>query len=253
MDDNEMRKWNASRRELFDVELPAEVQARIDARIAQLDYERAMKALAVYRAEKPYKGFYVARFNYHYQIVASAETDRAASRPAALPQQLNDYDAERAERIEYARIPDTFIADCRRWFEGWGWPEGSRGWMILCIDAYAGREVDQYRCHPPVGSGQWERERRIKAYADQMDRNRLLGQVTRLQSLCREAGVDDERITETGFSGLERGTGAQRPGDAARARMRSSLAHGMAAAVAVGAARKRPDDADPVHPLDRCV
>ena len=225
MDDNEMRKFNASRRELFDVELPGEVQARIDARLAQLDYERAMKALAVYRAEKPYKGFYIARFNWHYNAVPAASTDRADG-PAARPKELNDYDAERAERADYARIPAAFIADCRKWFEGWGWREGSRGWMLLCIDAHAGREVEHYRCFAPIGSAGWDRERRIKQYAEADDRARLLAHITRLQSLCIQLGGDADAVTGTRFKGLGPDTGPGRPGDAARRRQRDRLAHG---------------------------
>lgn len=250
MDDTEMRKWNASRRELFDVELPAEVQARIDARIALLEYDRAMKALAVYRAEKPYKGFYLARFNYHYQLLPSTETDRAEG-PAARPQQSNDYDAEASERRQYAMIPQAFIADCRQWFDGWGWPEGSRGWMLLCIDAFAGKAVEQYRCHPPFGSSEYDRAERIKAAAEAYDRQRLEAIICRMQARLRELGDDCADIT--GFTGLGRATGTGRPGDAARQKMRRALANGMAASVLLGHAEPRPADAEPVHPLDRCV
>lgn len=248
MDDNEMRKFNASRRELFDVELPDEVQARIDARLAQLDYERAMKALAVYRAEKPYKGFYLARFNWHYNAVPAASTDRA-DRPAARPKELKDYDAERAERADYARIPAAFIADCRKWFDGWGWREGTRGWMLLCIDAHAGREVEQYRCHAPIGSAGWDRERRIKAAAEAYDRQRLEAIICRMQARLNELGDDCASIT--GFTGLGRIASVGRPGDAARQKMRRGLANGMAVAVIIGSAKPRDADADPVDPLDR--
>lgn len=250
MDDTEMRKWNASRRELFDVELPAEVQARIDARIALLDYERAMKALAVYRAERPYKGFFIARFNWHYQTVPAASTDRAEG-PAARPTQSNEIDSERHERAAYAQLPPKFIEDCREWFRDWGWAEGSRGWVILCLDAFAGKPVEQYKVNPLFGSAAYDKAERIRKAAEAYDRQRLEAIICRMYARLKELGDDCADIT--GFSGLGRATGAGCPGDAARQKMRRALANGMAAAVIVGAAKPRSPDAEPVHPLDRCV
>ena len=233
MDDTQMRKWNAARRELFDVDLPEKVETAIQRQIAVLDYERAMTALSVYRDERPYRGFYIARFNHHYERLpatpAASGTDPAAARRAAPPE--NDYgiDDERTEQVRYRELPDDFVANCRVWFEGWGWPENSRGWRILCLDAYAGRPVDQYQCVPPMGSAAYDRERRISEYAAQMDRALLLAQLTRLQDACEKAGIDVETVLGRRFLGVGGAAGGNRVGDAARAKFRHNLHNGCKA------------------------
>jgi hypothetical protein len=249
MDETQMRKWNASRRELFDVTLPEEVEAKIQRQLPALDYDRAMHALAVYRAEKPYKGFYLARFSWHYNTVPAASTDRAEG-PAARPRQSNDYDAQASERREYAAIPASFIADCRQWFDGWGWPEGSRAWMLLCIDAFNGKPVDQYRCNAAFGSKEYDRAERIKQAAEAYDRQRLEALVCRMQARLNELG--DDCATLTGFTGVGRNSGPGSPGHAARQKMRRGIQAGMAASVIIGVAKPVADGTER-HKLDRCV
>lgn len=237
MDTVEMRKWNAARRDLFDVELPENVERAIEKQVAHLDYERAMEALETYRAERPYRGFYIARFNYHYNRLpersAASGTDPAAARRAAPPENTYNLDDERTERVRYRDLPDEFVANCRTWFEGWGWPENSRGWRLLCLDAYAGKPVDQYRCHPRIGSAGWERERRIQEYAAQLNHQRMLADLTRLQEACTNAGIDVETILGRRFEGVGQTPSGNRPGDAARKKYLQSLYWGCKAYEAI--------------------
>lgn len=167
MDAEQMKTWHEKRESLFAVKLPHSAISHINAQLPLLDHERAMAALVVYRAEKPYKGFYMARFNWHYQRTPSARTDRAASRAAAEPADAftmeDALDSERREREAYDALPFDFLEQCREQFAGWGWPEGTRGWRILCLDAYVGRPVEQYRQRANIFSKEYEREERIQA------------------------------------------------------------------------------------------
>jgi len=168
MDQTEMQTWHRERERLFPVKLPAHTIKAINRRLETMDFERAMCALSTYRHEKPYKGFWIDKYTVVYDATPSAATDRAAPRPAAPPANAYcDWEGEqRAEREQYEALPTDFVAECRGWFADWGWPEGTRGWMLLCIDTFHGRPVDQYQQKPNIFSKQYELEESIRAQVE---------------------------------------------------------------------------------------
>lgn len=181
MDSADMKRWHEKRETLFPTKLPYSAITTINAQLPKLDAERADRALVAYSEARPYRGFYMLKYMVWYERVGDAErrppfsgTDSAPERAAAPATNDDDGwdgDAERREREAYAALPDDFLAMCRQKLHDWGWPMNSRGWRIMCLDAYVGREIAQYRLHPMFGSA--ERDRLDEMKRREAERERL--------------------------------------------------------------------------------
>ena len=151
MTDGEMKTWHDQRESLFPTRIPYSAIASINQQLPKLEFQRASAALTAYSQEKPYRGFYMTRFNVHYERQPSAGK-AAPERRAPPPGNDGDYEADqRAEREQYAALPGDFIAECEILFANWGGGTASRAYRILCIDAYAKRDVERYRVHGVLG------------------------------------------------------------------------------------------------------
>jgi len=151
MTDGEMKTWHDQRESLFPTRIPYSAIASINQQLPKLEFQRASAALTAYSQEKPYRGFYMTRFNVHYERQPSAGK-AAPERRAPPPGNDGDYEADqRAEREQYAALPGDFIAECEILFANWGWGTASRAYRILCIDAYAKRDVTRYRIDGVLG------------------------------------------------------------------------------------------------------
>ena len=103
MTDSQIDQIRIERKRLFGVALRAEVEANIDAQMKPLDYERAMKALAIYRKQLPYRGFYTPAFNEVYNRQAVGVTAFAEATAAPLS---NDATSDKQrERRDFERVP----------------------------------------------------------------------------------------------------------------------------------------------------
>jgi hypothetical protein len=183
MNEAEKRKWTDRREALFAVSLPSKVIAEISVQLDKLDFERAMAALVEYRKELPYRGFYMTRFNVHYMkalnrdfnvVISkrSTETDGLAGAAAAQPGNVypDSGKEQEAERRAFAALPSDFVAECERQFADWGIKGvDARAWRILCIDAYAGRDVSRYRRHVRPQQAEDDRVQRIHDVAKRAD------------------------------------------------------------------------------------
>jgi len=180
MDEHEMKRWHCRREDLFPTKLPYSAVSVINQQLPALDAERADRALVAYSEAKPYKGFYMLKYMVWYERVGDGRkpfsttgTAPKGAPPSDRTHGVDYADAERLEREAYARLPQSFIDECRRKYSEYGWPYASRGWRILCIEAYLGHDVEQYRVRPMMGSAGWEREERLKRESDERTRLRL--------------------------------------------------------------------------------
>jgi hypothetical protein len=164
MDGTQFQLWQQRREQLFPVALPKAVQDEIRERVSRMDFDHAIHSLNMYREERPYRGFYIARFAFIYQTTRQTQDRDRRQEPPALPASDIHQQAEH-DRRAYQQLPETFLDDCRRRFAEWGWPEGSRQWQILCLDARAGIDVERYRCAPAFGTPSYDRAHRIAANA----------------------------------------------------------------------------------------
>jgi hypothetical protein len=151
MTDAEMRTWHDPRESLFPTRLPYSAIANINAQLPKLEFQRASNALTTYSQEKPYRGFYMTRFNVHYERQPSAG-NAAPERRAPPPGNDGNPEADqRAERELYAALPEAFATECKARYGDWGWGTASRAFRILCIDAYHRADVERYRVHGVLG------------------------------------------------------------------------------------------------------
>lgn len=169
MTPDEISRFNTKRRHLMPVQLTVEIQARIDSHLTLFDAERADVALEIYAEEKPYRGFFLARFRAIYD---SPETAAALRRRGAPAENAPRMEGETIASIReaYDMLEPDFLQHCRRSFHDYGWREGTIPWMILCVDHSRGRRVSHYKVHSPFGSDdhtrRMERLAQIKADYD---------------------------------------------------------------------------------------
>ena len=167
METNEIAAWHVRREQLF--AKPNGQQLRLDARTIEvmaaqlpaMQFDAACIALEHYRDAKPYRGFWWQTYLEHYR---KAQTDSSPKAAAAAPcdhDAIRDAQALRDQGDEiaaYAALSDSWKAECRMAFAGWGidQADGNRKWRLLCIDALNGVDVERYRIHrreayqPPV-------------------------------------------------------------------------------------------------------
>ena len=157
MTDDEIRKWNDLRLQLFaGAKIPPHTLSAIlhDARL--LDFDRAMRALPIYRAAKPYRGFYAADWARHYEqtrppAAEAGRTDGSAARAAAaLQQEIDEVEREKAAEIRaYEAIPPAKRLEAREKLAYLGWPtvDGSRAWRIIVTMWHRGADVSMIM-HP---------------------------------------------------------------------------------------------------------
>jgi hypothetical protein len=146
MTDHELHQFTIERKRLFGVALRADVELNIAAQAKPLDYERAMKALAIYRKQLPYRGFYTPAFNevYNRQAVGVTAFAEATAAPRG-----NDATADKqTERRDFERVPPATRAaiDAR-------YPDISalprRSYEMCIVLAAAGCSIEQYRTNDP--------------------------------------------------------------------------------------------------------
>jgi hypothetical protein len=147
MTDSQIDQIRIERKRLFGVALRAEVEANIDAQMKPLDYERAMKALAIYRKQLPYRGFYTPAFNevYNRQAVGVTASAEATAAPRGNDDPVGD---KRRERIDFERVPlATRTALDLRYPDISALPR--RAYEMCIVLAAAGCSIEQYRTNDP--------------------------------------------------------------------------------------------------------
>ena len=198
MDEHEMKTWHSRREDLFPTKLPYSALSTINRQLPALDAERADRALVAYSNAKPYRGFYMLRYMVWYERVGDGErrppfsgTESALGRapaPATNDGGDDSYDAERREREAYAALPPEYIRECETLLADWGWPIGSRGWRLMCLDRYIGRDIERYRIHPAFGSAEYDRDLERKRARAEYERLGLETAVARLRARLLQLG-----------------------------------------------------------------
>lgn len=197
MDEHAIRRWHARREDLFPTKLPYSAVTNINAQLPKLEEGRSMKALEKYAAQKPYKGFYMLKYMVWYERLGKDEhrppfsrTDSAPKGAAAAP--TNDEGdfivSERREREAYEALPLDYREACKARYADWGWPEASRAWRIICLDAYVGRPVEQYRIGTNIFTRDRDREADFKAKQEYMERTGYVALIAALRAQVRELG-----------------------------------------------------------------
>lgn len=181
MDTAERILWHERRETLFKTKIPVSALIVINEALPALDYAAACCALDNYAEERPYKGFYMHRFMVHYNRKSPVQRDRdGAPKGAALPAGFVTDAAQTAEDEQaYRNIPAAKLEEYRTRFRDWGWKEGTPYWRILCVDAFAGKDVERYRVAPSYFSAEGQR-------AVMQDMASLQRECLRLQSLVEK-------------------------------------------------------------------
>jgi len=145
MTDSQLDQIRIERKRLFGVALRADVEANIDAQMKPLDFERAMKALAIYRNQLPYRGFYTPAFNEVYNRQAVGVTASAEAPAAPLSNASAD---KQRERRDFERVPlATRAAIDARYPDISALPR--RAYEMCIVLAAAGCSIEQYRTNDP--------------------------------------------------------------------------------------------------------
>jgi len=145
MNDSQLDQIRIERKRLFGVALRADVEANIDAQMKPLDFERAMKALAIYRNQLPYRGFYTPAFNEVYNRQAVGVTASAEAPAAPLSNASAD---KQRERRDFERVPlATRAAIDARYPDISALPR--RAYEMCIVLAAAGCSIEQYRTNDP--------------------------------------------------------------------------------------------------------
>lgn len=193
MDERQMQTWHEKREALFAVNLPASALTVINKALPKLEHDIAIEALEVYAKRKPYKGFYMIKYLAIYERVAQDHPrggDRAPGSARPPAKTLPDFswrNDQQAEREAYHRLPDPFLAECREKYAAYGWKVGSREWMILCLEAYAGNDVERYRVHTTT-LRDLDRGNDFKAKAEYMQRVGYLELIEKLRAEVHRLG-----------------------------------------------------------------
>lgn len=142
--------------------------------LPSMDFEQATQALAAYREARPYKGFYWPKFLEHYSRDKTGARPQAA--PACAPNDMEEMlnaaalADQRHEIQDFHKLPRDFVRECESRYVDWGIPisDRNRGWRLLCLDAFAGKEVDLYRVHTKRES------KPIVSHAEEMTRQNMI-------------------------------------------------------------------------------
>jgi hypothetical protein len=147
MTDSEIRTFHEAREIAFaGIDIPHSAISAANAQLRHMELQRCLNALPVYRAERPYKGFYMTRFNLHYLRQPATATDRAGG--AAAPTGNDDLPDGWAIDNAYARIPAKVLAEVSRRYSAVEWDRTGRCWKVFAIDAAAGKDVSAYVTRP---------------------------------------------------------------------------------------------------------
>lgn len=170
MSEAELHQFTIERKRLFGVALRAEVEANIAAQAKPLEFERAMKALAIYRNQLPYRGFYTPAFNEVYNRHAVAETTYAQA--SVAPRGNDDPQGDkRREKADFERVSlATRAAIDARYPDIAALPR--RAYEMCIVLAAAGCSIEQYRTNDPY---RWPVAESISALVvtDQLRRERV--------------------------------------------------------------------------------
>lgn len=201
MDQHAARRWHERRESLFPTKLPYSAVTAINAQLPKLDEQKAMDALESYSRQKPYRGFYMLKFMVHYERAAKDErrppfsgtesAQEGASAPSTNDME-DDAHAERHERERYESLPNGFRTECETRYAEWGWPKGSRGWRLLCLDAFDGRDVERYRRQRNIFTMDIDREREMKDRQAFMERRGYIDLIEKLRHEIRNLGGNVE-------------------------------------------------------------
>ena len=170
MTDHELHQFTIERKRLFGVALRADVELNIAAQAKPLDFGRAMKALAIYRKQLPYRGFYTPAFNevYNRQAVGVTASAEATAAPRGNDDPVGD---KRRERIDFDRVtPATRAAIDARYPDIAALPR--RAYEMCIVLAAAGCSIEQYRTNDPYVWQQADTHAQLVAN-DQLRRERL--------------------------------------------------------------------------------
>jgi hypothetical protein len=172
MTNEELKEWNDTRLRLFaGAKLPPHTLAAILHDARRLDFDTAMRALPIYRAARPYRGFYPIDWARHYdqarradgrtevaQERAPAAVDEGAWREESKADQRREIDAYRRLSTEQREAAATALA-------GWGYQpsDSSRAWRFIAVAWTRGEDVGRYRLHRDLDAGPPERGYRTRA------------------------------------------------------------------------------------------
>lgn len=170
MTPEQIREWNDLRLELFaGVKLPDYALAAILHDLRTKDYDRAMRALPIYRAKRPFKGFYAVDWERVYQQTSRVSpadgTDRAGS-PAARSweeQEREKAEADKRREVrEYLAIPESRREEAIVQLRHLGWTPSneSRAWRMLVILWHRGEDVSSMYHPTKLGAGSVVEEKR---------------------------------------------------------------------------------------------
>lgn len=159
MTDDEIKQWNDLRLELFaGVKMPDYALAAVLHDLRKKNFDRAMRALPIYRAKRPYKGFYAVDWDKVYDQTSSLPprdgTDRPAAPPAARP--WEEQEREKADKDKRDEVRRFLAISAERREEaakalahlGWPQSEQSRAWRMLVILWDRGEDVSG--CYHPT-------------------------------------------------------------------------------------------------------
>jgi len=178
MDDAELKSWNDERVRLFaGARIPPHALAAILHDARRLDYETAMRALPIYRAAKPYRGFYAVDWARHYEQsripTATGRTDRALmGAPAARSddEEREQADADKAREIRDYNALDAKVrqeAADKLGYLGWSPSADSRAWRMIVLMWHRGEDVTKF-FHPSRLCGNLPEAKRTTVSRDEL-------------------------------------------------------------------------------------
>ena len=122
-----------------------------------MDFDRAMRALAAYRAQRPYRGFYAVDWARHYEATrppaaAADRTDGGGTAAASRreDQQREFAELDKADEIrQYNALSAAVRVQARVVLSHLGWPmrDESRAWRLIVLEWSKGTDVSGW-LHP---------------------------------------------------------------------------------------------------------
>lgn len=190
MTESEIKTFHDAREIAFaGIAIPHSAISAANAQLRHMELARALNALPVYRAERPYKGFYMTRFNLHYLRQPAAATDRAEC--AAAPTGNECLPDGWAIDNAYARIPAQVLEQVSRQYAAVEWDRSGRCWKVFAIDAAAGKDVSAYVTRPMRPAIEGAPTHAEATVSDHLRRERkYVARIQQLEALLTENGIN---------------------------------------------------------------